>query len=267
MAVTYLEHLIDPDVLGTMIEEELPNSIKFTGIAPIDTTLQGQPGSTITIPKWKYIGDAMDVAEGAAIDYAQLSTTDQKHTIKKAGKGVTLTDEAILSGYGDPQGTAVRQISKSIASKVDNDILAEALTAPLTVPHPINIDMIDAVETAFNDEDEATGVLFVNTSNAIKLRKAAGMNWTRASDLGDNLLVKGAFGEVLGWTVVRSNKLKDHQALFVKSGALTTFMKRGVLAESARDIDHKLTKFNADQHYVVGITDDTKIVIVDSTGV
>lgn len=266
MATTVLANLIDPDVLGPMIEEQLPNAIRFTSIAPIDSTLQGQPGSTITIPKWEYIGDATDVAEGAAIDYKQLSTTNQQHTIKKAGIGIELTDEAMLSGYGDPQGTAVRQITESIASKVDNDILAKALTAPLTLTHAINLDMVDAAENTFNDDDYNLGVIFVNAKNAAALRKEAGDSWARASELGDSILVSGAFGEVLGWTIVRTNKLPDNRALFVKAGALSTFMKRGLQAEVARDIDHKLTKFNADQHYVVALMDDTKILVVDSTG-
>lgn len=44
------------------------------------------------------------------------------------------------------------------------------------------------------------------------------------------------------------------------SGALKIYLKRDLMAESARDIDHKLTKFNADQHYGVAIANDALIV-------
>lgn len=263
MAYTRIADLIDPEVMADMISAELPKAIKFTGIAPIDDTLEGQPGSTITIPKYEYIGDAVDVAEGAAIDYTQMATTTQQHTIKKAAKGVELTDEAVLSGYGDPIGEGTKQIVMAIASKVDNDIVAEALTAPLAVQAEIGIDMIDAVETAFNDEDESTGVLFMNNLDASILRKEAGVAWTRASDLGDDILVRGVFGECLGWEIVRTKKLEAGSAVAVKAGALATFLKRDVMPESERDITHKTTKFNADQHYVVGIVDETKIVRVE----
>ena len=33
--------------------------------------------------------------------------------VKKAGKAVELTDESVLSGYGDPLGTAINQIAMS----------------------------------------------------------------------------------------------------------------------------------------------------------
>lgn len=267
---TKLANLIDPEVMAPMISAQLPKAIKFGGIAPIDTTLEGQPGSEITVPKFKYIGDAVDVAEGAAIDYAALETESVKHGIKKAGKGVKLTDESVLSGYGNPVGEAQTQIRMSIASKIDNDILEEALTAPLEVKSAINIDLIDQIENTFVDapdaiEDESitsTGVLFLSYKDAAKLRKEAAENWTRASQLGDNLLVRGVFGELLGWEIVRSKKIDDGTALAVKAGALKTFLKRNILAEVGRDMDHKLTKFNADQHYAVALVDETKIVKV-----
>ncbi|EMF0343204.1 N4-gp56 family major capsid protein [Enterococcus faecium] len=263
---TLLANLVDPEVLAPMISAQLPKAIKFSGIAPIDTTLTGQPGSMITVPKFKYIGDAVDVAEGAKIDYTKLTTETAQYTIKKAAKGVQITDEAALSGYGDPVGEAQKQIRMSIASKVDNDILVAAQTATLEVQAEINLDLIDTLENTFVDapdnfEDvDSTGVLFLSYKDAAKLRKEAATAWTRASELGDNILVSGAFGEVLGWEIVRTQKLTEGNGIAVKSGALKTFMKRSILAESARDIDHKLTKFNADQHYSVALVDESRVV-------
>lgn len=266
--LTQLAQMIDPEVMAQMISAQLPKAIKFGGIAPIDTTLEGRPGTTITIPKFKYIGDAKDVAEGAAIDYTMLETTSDKYAIKKAGKGVKLTDEAVLSGYGDPVGEAQKQVRMSIASKVDNDIVEAAKGTTLSVAHAIDIDLIDQLEATFEDapdaieeEDAGTvGVLFLSYKDTAKLRKAAGSDWTKASDLGDNILISGAFGELLGWEIVRSKKIAEGEGLAVKSGALKTFLKRNVLAEKERDIDHKLTKFNADQHYVVALVDETKCI-------
>lgn len=267
--LTKLQNLIDPEVMAAMISAQLPKAIKFERIAPINDTLQGQPGSTITVPKYHYIGDAEDVAEGEPIDYTALETETAKFTIKKAGKGVKITDEAVLSGYGDPVGEAQRQIRMSIASKIDNDIVEEAMTASLSVKHDIDLDLIDALEAAFVDapdnfEDvDTTGVLFLSYKDAAKLRKEAAQNWTRSSDLGDRILVTGAFGEVLGWEIVRSMKIEDGHGLAVKAGALETFLKRGLLAETGRDMDHKLTKFNADQHYSVALVDESRIVKIE----
>lgn len=269
MTVTKLENMIDPEVMGAMIQAELPQALKFTGIAQLDTTLQGRPGDEITVPSYKYIGDAVDVAEGAAIDYDLLETTTRKIGIKKAAKGVELTDESVLSGYGDPVGEAQRQVRMALASKIDNDVLAAALEAPLTLADAkIDMDLIDKIEATFVDapdaiEGQATdqmGTLFLSYKDAAKLRKAAADNWTRASQLGDNILVSGAFGELLGWEIVRSKKVEDGQFVAVKPGALKIYLKRELLAESARDIDHKQTKFNADQHYGVAIDNDALIV-------
>lgn len=266
---TQLAQMIDPEVMAQMLQAQLPQAVRFSAIAPIDTTLQGQAGDTVTVPRYKYIGDAEDVAEGAAISYNQLTTATQKITIKKAGIGVKLTDEAVLSGYGDPAGEATRQIRMSIGSKVDNDILATAKTAKLVVQHAIDLDLIDQVSAQlidntsdfnYEDDDTQTGVLFINHKDADALRKLAANNWTRATELGDQILVKGTFGELLGWQIVRTRKLAVGYGLAVLPGAMKTYLKRDVNLETQRDIDHKLTKVNADKIYGVAIMNDAKIV-------
>lgn len=266
---TMLAQMIDPEVMGQMLQAQLPQAVRFTSIAPIDTTLQGRPGDTITLPRYKYIGDAQDVAEGGEIQYNQLTTTTQKVTLKKAGIGVELTDEAVLSGYGDPAGEATRQIALSIGSKVDNDILAEAKKAPLVVNHAIDLDLPDQISAQLIDntsdfnyesDDTQTGVLFMNPKDANALRKLAADNWTRATDLGDNILVNGSFGELFGWQIVRTRKLALGYGLAVLPGAMKTYLKRGVNLETARNIDNKTTKINADEIYAVAIVNDAKIV-------
>ena len=268
MTTTVLANLIDPEVMADLIEAQLPKAIKFSAIAPLDTTLVGVPGSTLTVPSYKYIGDADEVAEGAAIEYSKLEQTKRKMTIKKAAKGVEITDEAVLSGLGDPVGEGQRQVRMAIASKIDNDILATALKAPLKLTADIDLDLIDKLEATFTDAPDAiednnistTGVLFVSYKDAAKLRKLAGQDWTRPTQLGDDILVKGLFGELLGWEIVRSMKLEQNQFVAVKPGALKTYLKRDIFAEVGRDMDHKLTKFNADEHYGVAIYNDALLV-------
>ena len=268
MTTTVLANLIDPEVMADLIEAQLAKAIKFSAIAPIDTTLVGVPGSTLTVPSYKYIGDADDIAEGAAIEYSKLEQTKRTMTIKKAAKGVEITDEAVLSGLGDPVGEGQRQVRMAIASKIDNDILATALKAPLKLTADIDLDLIDKLESTFTDAPDAiednnistTGVLFVSYKDAAKLRKLAGQNWTRPTQLGDDILVKGLFGELLGWEIVRSMKLEQNQFVAVKPGALKTYLKRDIFAEVGRDMDHKVTKFNADEHYGVAIYNDALLV-------
>ncbi|KMY78646.1 N4-gp56 family major capsid protein [Leuconostoc mesenteroides] len=213
--LTTLEQMIDPEVMGEMILAQLPKAIKFGAIAPIDDTLSGRPGDTITVPRWKYIGDAKDVAEGAAIDYEKLTNSTDTFTVKKAGKGVQLTDESVLSGN--------------------------------------NFE---------GDDGSAQGVIYMNPKDVNKVRKAAAQDWERATALGDSILSTGVFGGVLGWQFIRSRKIPVSSAVVAKAGAMKTYLKRAVQAEKDRDIDHKLTKFNADMHYGVAIYDDTKLLVI-----
>ncbi len=119
--ITKLANLVNPEVMAPMIAATLPKKIKFTPFAKVDTTLVGQPGDSVTVPKFEYIGDAEDLQEGIAMGTTVLTATSTKVTIKAAGKAVELLDTALLSGYGDPVGEAVDQLAASVAAKVDND--------------------------------------------------------------------------------------------------------------------------------------------------
>lgn len=261
MAQTLLSDLINPQVMAQMISATLPDAIRFAPLARMDDTLVARAGNTVTVPKYEYIGDAVDVAEGQPIDLTKMETTTQQATIKKAGKGVEITDEAVLSGLGDPIGEAERQLRLAIANKVDNDALAALATTTFdTTPTEFNIAAVDEAMALFNDEDDAPMVLLVHPKDAAKLRAEAAGDWTRASDLGDRMLITGAIGELLGAQVVRSRKLAEGTAYLVKQGALAIYRKRDIDVEDDRDIVTKTTVITADQHYGVVLEDESKAV-------
>lgn len=267
MSVTKLEQMVDPEVLADMISAELEDAIRFAPMARMDRTLAGQPGSTVTVPKFEYIGPAVDVAEGEAIDTSQLKTSTEQFSIKKAGKGAELTDESLLSGYGDPLGEAARQLRMSIAEKVDNDVLKALDDTTVTVNiDDFDIDGIDKAIGVFNDEDPEQMVLIANPKTVATLRKAVGNDWTRATDLGDNIIVNGTFGEVLGAQVVRSRKVEDDTAYLVKAGALAIYLKRDIQVEDDRDITRKTTLLTTDQHYGAHLYDESKAIKITTGG-
>ena len=70
MSVTTMANMINPEVMGDMINAKIEAQLKITPYAKVDTTLQGVPGDTKTVPSWNYIGDAVDVAEGAEVGHA-----------------------------------------------------------------------------------------------------------------------------------------------------------------------------------------------------
>ena len=91
--ITKLSELIDPEVMGDMVSARIPKKLRVAPFAKIDDTLQGVPGDTITVPAYTYIGDASDVAEGGEVAIEKMTTSTRKATIKKAMKGIGLTDE------------------------------------------------------------------------------------------------------------------------------------------------------------------------------
>ncbi|UXR51593.1 N4-gp56 family major capsid protein [Staphylococcus simulans] len=258
---TKVSNLIVPEVLAPMMQAELDKKLRFAQFADIDSTLAGQPGDTLTFPAFTYSGDAQVIAEGEKIPVDQIGTSKREAKVRKIGKGTELTDEAVLSGFGDPQGEAVRQHGLAIANKVDNDVLEALKGATLTVE--ADITKLDGLQTAidkFNDEDLEPMVLFVNPLDAGGLRTSASDNFTRPTQLGDNIIVKGAFGEALGAVIVRSNKLNKGEALLAKKGAVKLITKRDFFLEKDRDASRKSTALYSDKHYVAYLYDESKVV-------
>ena len=128
---TMIADLINPQVMADMISAKVPSKLVVAPFAKVDTTLVGIPGDTITVPQYAYIGDAVDIAEGIAAETVKLTASTTTVKVKKAMKAVELTDEAVLSGYGDPVGESNNQLAKSIASKVDSDAMTALQGAQL----------------------------------------------------------------------------------------------------------------------------------------
>ena len=264
--MTKLEHLVNPQVMADMIAAELPKQIKLLPIVTVDDTLVGQPGDELTVPKWDYIGDADDMTEGQAMSITQMSKTDAKMKVKQAGKGVEITDTAVLSGYGDPIGEANRQLILSIASKMDEDV-AKAL-AGASATHTVTggqtagmkvDDLIDAKDK-FVDEDDSIMYLICNPANASQIRKDATKNWLTGTELGAEIVQSGVYGEVDGVRVIRTKRVEKDTLYLVKEGALRLLMKSGLVVESDRDIVKKTTVITADQHYGAYLYDKTKVI-------
>ena len=268
MAQTKIANLINPQVMADMIAAELPKKIKMAPFAVVDNTLQGVAGNTITIPKFAYVGEAGDVAEGEAVETAVLTATSAQAKVKKAVKAIELTDEAILSGYGDPVGEATRQLTMAIADKVDSDCMAAAAAATNVVDKStakISYDaVVDAVD-AFEEEDDEAKVLFIHPKQLTTLRKDA--NFIDKNKFGADVMMTGAIGQIAGCQVVVSRKVKDlgsgvYANVILKAGALALFMKRGVNAETDRDVLKSTTILKADEHFVAAVKDERKVVVL-----
>lgn len=207
--------VFDPQVVSDMINAKVEKKAVMTGYVKVDSTLQGQPGSTVTIPKWGYIGAAADYAEGEKIDTTKMAYTTASYSIKKIGKGVRLTDEAQLSGYGNPVGTATGQIAMSISEKLDNDRVAvcyeshnivDATSAAMKYSA-----IVDGVDM-FNEEEDSNKVILVHSKQKTQLRKDP--DFIDKNKYQGEVMASGAIGKIAGCDVVVSNKVQKFDTWF-----------------------------------------------------
>lgn len=209
MAVTKMQDLINPQVMGDMINAKIEAQLKMTPYARVDTTLQGVAGDTKTIPMWGYIGDATNQGENTELTYSAMSASTTTFTIGKASKGVSITTEAINSGLGNPIGQAQSQLAKAIAGKVDSDVLNAALSASMVydgTANVINYDgIVDAVGKFEDEEDGVEKVMFIHPKQETQLLKDNDF-LSRDKFTGD-VAVNGAIGKIAGCWVKKSNKV------------------------------------------------------------
>lgn len=287
MAITHLQDLIVPEVMADMISAKVEEKLIISKIAKVDTTLKGTAGNEITVPQYKYIGDAEDVAEGVSMGTAKLETGSTSFTIKKAGKGVSITDEAMLSGYGDPVGEANRQLAIAIANKIDNDVV-DLLVTPSEGDGDGKVQLICGDGTAqisyagvvdaedlFDEEVSSEKVLYVHPKQMTKLRKDA--EFISADKYDGKVMTSGEVGKIGTCRVVRSKKVRlDESGSYylnpmVKlnndseteqdAPAVTIYLKRDTMVEKDRHADKGVTDIYTNKHYGVALTNATKVVL------
>ena len=188
---------------------------------------------------------ASQVSEGYDIGIRKLTQTTTAVTIVKYGVAAQLTDEAVLSGYGDPLGEAASQIGVSIDDAMDNALLAALAgntaseynyTGASTGLIPADIPLALA---KFGEDMDGQKALLVTPDFYAQL---LGTDWIPASEIAAGVRIRGAVGMAYGCQVIISNRLKAAGNLYiVKPGALAVFMKRGVMVETDRDILNQST--------------------------
>lgn len=282
--ITKLADLIDPEVMADMISAKIPKKIRVAPFAKVDTTLQGVPGDTVTVPSYAYIGDAEDVAEGEAVTIEKMSTSTKQATIKKAMKGVGLTDEAVLSGYGNPVGEANNQIALSIAAKLDNDAMDALQGATLVFDGSTKqigyTGVVDAIDL-FDEEVNTDKVMFVHPKQITTLRKDP--DFISADKYKDGVMLTGEIGMVANTRIVPSKKvpvvkvgasgsqvdcyacpivkLEEDKETEDELPALTLYLKRDTNVETERIQRRRITEITADKFYTTVLSNESKVVL------
>ena len=254
---TKLTNLIDPQVLAEYLDVKLMDAIKFAPLCAVRNDLVGVPGDTLTLPKYAFIGLAEDVAEGADIPMATLAATKVDVKVKKAGKGVKVTDEAMLSAYGNTEDEVAKQLLMAVAGKVDNDcaVAFRKATKEVTATK-FDKYVISDMMAKFGEDIEEDMTAVINPAHLAILRRDPEFVQVNQGDV----IMNGEVGMIFGCRVVISNKVAENEAFLVKAGAVKILMKRNVMVEAERNTVNKTTIYTADEHYVAYLEDESKIV-------
>lgn len=281
MAVTKMTNMIDPEVMGTMIDAKIEALCKLTPYAHVDTTLVGVPGDTKSVPSWNYIGDAEDVAEGAEVGLTEMTASTTTFTIKKAMKAVGITEEARLSGLGNPVGQAESQLAKAIAGKVDNDVIAAVYTSKVTKDESagvINYAGIVRAVTAFGDEEDGIEkVMFINPEQETDL--LLDPMFLSADKFEGGVAVRGSIGKIAGCWIKKSKKVKKASTNWLNPiiklepdsaeteytedelPAVTIFLKKDTQTDAEWKPRVQQTEITTAKYYGVALTNEAKTVI------
>lgn len=281
MATTMLSDIINPQVMGDMIEAKIPHMLKFTPFAKVDTTLVGVPGDTKTVPSWNFVGAAEDVAEGAEIQTKKLTASSTTFTIKKAMQSVGVTQESINSGLGDPIGQAETQLGKALAVKMESDVLAAVLTATLThdgAAAKISYDgIVDAIGV-LDEEENTDKVMFIAPAQQTTMRKDP--NFIDKNKYGNDVMVSGEIGMVGNTRIVPSKQIKksdagtyvnpiiklepastDTEFAETELPAVTIFMKKDTQVDHEWFPKKQTHDITAAKYYGVALTNAAKVVL------
>ena len=266
--MTKLENLFVPEVIAQEVEQKLIDKLVMEQFMEVDSTLQGRAGDTVTLPSFSYIGDAADVAEGEAIPTSDLQSSTRQATIKKIGKGVPVTDEAVLSGYGDPIGEATTQLAVAIKSKLDADtqaMLDTDVKAGMTVGDgsaELDDVLISKALVKYGEDIEGQMVCPINPDQLASLRD--NNFFIPASEIAADVRVNGSLGMIHGVQFVIRNRVKavggKINNYIIKERPIKYLLKRDILVETERDASKQTTTIYASKLGDAFLYDESKVV-------
>jgi N4-gp56 family major capsid protein len=288
MAVTKISDIINPQVMGDIINAKVEAQCKLTPYAKVDTRLQGVAGDTITVPSWNYIGDAVDfdpeVASNtdAEMEVSKLTAGSTTFTVKCAGKSVGVLQTAINSGLGDPVGQANIQLTKAVVNKIDADVVECAYTSENEYngsANPIGYAGIVGAVCQFEDEeDNVEKVMFINPEQEVSL--LTDPQFTSADKFTAGVAVTGSIGKIAGAWVKKSKKVKkDGQGNWLNPiikmeadsaeteytedelPAITIFLKKDIQLDHEWFPKKQRHDFTVSKYYGVALTNASKVII------
>lgn len=274
MANTINQNVIVPEVYAQLVREKIAGKCKVAQFMVTLGDLHGKVGETLTMPKWGYIGDAVDWDINTPMDKTQMKQTSTTATIKAVqAPAVEVSDYDNEVELGNAIEEASNQQALGVARKYDTDAIACALESPLkyqlaTKNEITQTELIAMLGLYGDDRDSADfDAIVIHSSFApsfYTMDMFVKRDLTMTAD-GNGIAVNGCIGTFLNIPVVLSDRCYDATnqegfVLMMKKGAISIIPKEEPFAETARDASIRKTTIYLSQFYAMALTDDEAIV-------
>ena len=255
MANTINKNVIVPEVYAQLVREKIAGKCKVAQFMVTLGDLHGKVGETLTMPKWGYIGDAVDWDINTPMDKTQMKQTSTTATIKAVqAPAVEVSDYDNEVELGNAIEEASNQQALGVARKYDTDAIACALESPLkyqlaTKNEITQTELIAMLGLYGDDRDSADfDAIVVHSSFApsfYTMDMFVKRDLTMTAD-GNGIAVNGCIGTFLNIPVVLSDRCYDATnqegfVLMMKKGAISIIPKEEPFAETARDASIRKT--------------------------
>lgn len=274
MANTVNQNIIVPEVYAQLVREKVAGKCKVAQFLVNLGDLHGKVGETLTMPKWAYIGDAVDWDIATPMDKTQMKQTSTTATIKAIqAPAVEVADYDNEVELGNAIEEASSQQAEGVARKYDTDAIACALESPLKyqlgAKNTVTQDELIAMLGLYGDDRDSADFDAIVIHSAFapsfyKMEMFVKRDMTMAVE-GNGVAVNGCIGYFLNIPVILSDRLYDATnqegfILMMKKNAISIIPKENPFAETARDASLRRTTIYLSQFYAMALTDDEAVV-------
>lgn len=274
MANTINKQIIVPEVYAQLVRERIAGKCKVAQFLVNIGDLHGKVGETLTMPKWAYIGDAVDWDINTPMDKTQMKQTSTQATIKAIqAPAVEVADYDNEVELGNAIEEAASQQALGVARKYDTDAIECALESPLKYQlaekNKVTQEELIAILGLYGDDRDSADfdAIVVHSTFApsfYEMPMFVKKDMTMTKD-GNGIAVNGVIGEFLSIPVVLSDRLYDTAnqegfILVMKKKAISIIPKENPFAEAERNASLRRTTIYLSQFYAMALTDDEAIV-------
>ena len=274
MANTINKNVIVPEVYAQLVREKIAGKVKVAQFLVNLGDLHGKVGETLQMPKWSFVGSAVDWDINTPMDKTQMKQTSTTATIKAIqAPAVEVADYDNEVELGNAIEEASSQQALGVARKYDTDAIACALQSPLkyklATKNAVTQEELIAILGLYGDDRDSADFDAIVVHSAFapsfyQMDMFVKRDLTMTTD-GNGIAVNGCIGYFLNIPVVLSDRLYDATnqegfILVMKKKAISIIPKENPFAEAERNASLRRTTIYLSQFYAMALTDDEAIV-------